>query len=1395
VDSPDVGIGVLGPLTIDGAGPDSRIGPRDRMVLAALVTVGSEALRLERLAEAVWGECPPVSWRKVLHGCVARLRRVLGTAAIVTVPDGYRLAAAASEIDARCFEQLLGRARDQLALDAADRALFLAGEALALWRGPALPELEGWEPGRVEAGRLEELRRDAEELRVEAAVRAGRQSEVLADAQAQVVAAPLRERRWVLLAQAQYGAGRQGEALASLRRARQVLTAELGLDPGPELAGVERAILRQDPSLGPPEQRPPHGSAACPYPGLVPYDVDDAETFFGRDDDIAQCLRRLATAGVLVVVGASGSGKSSLVRAGVAAALRAQGRPVTVVHPGPHPMRSLSVLPESGPAPALVVDQCEEVLTLCTEPAEQGEFITALAGYPARSPLVVALRADRLGEICEHAGFARLVENGLYLLSSMREGQVRTAIEGPARQTGLLLEPGLVDLLQRDVDCEPGPLPLLSHALRQTWRRREGRTLTVAGYRATGGIRGAVANTAEDLYERTPVAFRPLLRDLLLRLVAVTPEGEANRGRIPRRLIATGPAQEQLLERLVAARLVTADEDTVALAHEALTRVWPRMRAWLDEDAEGQRIRRHLSFAADAWEAMSRPDSELYRGARLARAAEWRERSAPSLSAAEDAFLTAAGRLADAERALTARTNRRLRTLLTVALVLLVAAGGAGVYALRQAGRAGDAALSAEARRISALAQTTANADKSLLLAAGAIRMDDTAATRAGLLAVLGRDPQLIRVLGGPEREAGRLAVSADGTTLLVLNGTRAGLFDTRTHAGTWRPPAVAAEDLPTTAAAIRPDGGQIAIPYGPIERPAVRLIDVGTGLVRTIRPVRLPFDCDAKAVAYSADGRLLAVAYRRDQYEYEYTHVRIWQTGAVDRPPTTLNAPWLTDLIRFSPDGRMLYTAGNGRLSVFDAVTGRLVRSTALTGLALDLSPDGRLLATASPRSGEVVLSDAASGAVRARLAASGAGLVQQVRFSADGRLLAAATADNTTTVFVTATGRSAELLQGHANTVVDLAFGRDGATLYTSDRDGTTLVWDLRGDRRFVARRVVAGPGNAPITSAVIAPDGSAAAFVSVRAGPGGRPHSSLRVTDLAGGRTRTLVDVGPGRYPGVAWRPDGARLATTDGQGRVRVWDAVTGQRLADRQVSHTAVHGVVYSRDGSRLIVTDDRVLELDGQSLRTLTDQLRLPGEVPWRPVLSPDGRTLVALDFVPAEAVPPEAARSIAYADLDRARARDLPVGVAGAAAIFAPDGRRLAVGGHAGDLVLIDTGNGLALRSPVIAHDGPAGPLAYSADGRTVVAGGPDGQVSVWDGRTGELLGVITPAAPGVHTYPAFQPDGHTVVIASSDGTVHIWDTRPAEWIAYACRVAGRDLTAAERTEAAGEHAPAAAC
>ena len=335
VDIRDVGIAVLGPLELDGTA--STMGLRDRVVLEALAVRPGTVVRAESLAEAIWGETPPPSWPKVVQGCVSRLRKTLGTDVIETAEHGYRLRVHVDHLDHLRFERLVGRARELLTLGEPERADYLLREALDLWRGDPFTELNGWAPGLIELERLVELHHDAEELHVEAMLRSGRHDDVLAPAVRLLHDAPFRERRWGLLALAQYQSGRQRDALDTLHRARSVMVNELGLDPGPDLTALEQAILRQDPSLAV-QAALPEPSPVCPYPGLVAYDIQDAGSFFGREADVEACLGHLDAGSALAIVGASGSGKSSLARAGVAAALERDGRRVRVVTPGRHPM-------------------------------------------------------------------------------------------------------------------------------------------------------------------------------------------------------------------------------------------------------------------------------------------------------------------------------------------------------------------------------------------------------------------------------------------------------------------------------------------------------------------------------------------------------------------------------------------------------------------------------------------------------------------------------------------------------------------------------------------------------------------------------------------------------------------------------------------------------------------------------------------------------------------------------------------------------------------------------------------------------------------------------------------------------------------------------------------------
>ena len=389
----DVRVRVLGPVTVVGAGP---LQGRDRRVLGALVVEAGRVCPPDRLAEALYGSAPPATWRKVIHGSVGRLRHALGAQAILTVDGGYRLELGDDQVDVRRVERMIVEAERLSGVGEPERAALKMTEALELVAGEPFADLDGWEPGVAAAAAVSELVRRAEEELVAAWLAAGQYGEALRAASEQVVREPLREQRWAALALAQYRAGRQGEALRTIHRARRVLADELGLDPGPELRTLERAILAHEPHLAGPPLVEGWWAGGCPYRGLAAYDVDDGDWFFGREREIADCLGIVDTTGFVAIVGASGSGKSSLARAGVAPALRRHGRDVAVINPGAQPN---DVLAGVVPGSVLVVDQLEELFVLCDDDGARARFTSAVCRWAASAPVVVTLRADHLGEV------------------------------------------------------------------------------------------------------------------------------------------------------------------------------------------------------------------------------------------------------------------------------------------------------------------------------------------------------------------------------------------------------------------------------------------------------------------------------------------------------------------------------------------------------------------------------------------------------------------------------------------------------------------------------------------------------------------------------------------------------------------------------------------------------------------------------------------------------------------------------------------------------------------------------------------------------------------------------------------------------------------------------------
>jgi hypothetical protein len=456
---------------------------------------------------------------------------------------------------------------------------------------------------------------------------------------------------------------------------------------------------------------------ACPFKGLASFDVADADAFFGRERLVAELVARLPGATLLGVVGPSGSGKSSIVRAGLAAALASgalpgsEGWTQAVIRPGEHPLEELSRARREWPGMKLllVVDQLEEVFTLCRDEAERLVFLDALTRPAPDETFVIAVRADFYGRFAALPSLAALLAENHVLVGPMSAEDLRRAIELPARRAGISVEPALVDALVSDVVDEPGGLPLLSTTLVELWQHRDGRTLRLETYRESGGVRGAVARIAEEAYEGFTPEQRQTARRILLRLASADGEDAVRRrAPLPELELETNEDAARVVTVLTETRLVTVSEDALEVAHEALLREWPRLRDWLEEDAEGRRLHGHLIRSAQEWDDAGRDPAELYRGARLAAAVDWATDHDAELNELESAFVAESQAASEAESRRIRRTNRRLRVLLTGAVVFLVAAVAGGSLAVLQ---------SVEARRESDRAERAARVSQALALA------------------------------------------------------------------------------------------------------------------------------------------------------------------------------------------------------------------------------------------------------------------------------------------------------------------------------------------------------------------------------------------------------------------------------------------------------------------------------------------------------------------------------------------------------------------------------------------------------------------------------------------------------------------------------------------------------
>ncbi|MFI6095774.1 hypothetical protein ACIA8G_09490 [Lentzea sp. NPDC051213] len=1048
----------------------------------------------------------------------------------------------------------------------------------------------------------------------------------------------------------------------------------------------------------------------APYLGLAAFQAEDAARFHGREAVVAGLVAKLADTRFLGVFGPSGCGKSSLLRAGLVPAL---GIRSVVLTPTAHPVAELRA--RTSDQELIVVDQFEEIFTLCRDEAERDEFVSALLARRAR--VVVAGRVDFLGRCAAMPALVDALRDAQLLVGPMNADELRRAIEVPAATAGLALEPEMVTAALTDAHGRPGALPLLSHALLETWRRRENATLTLNGYREAGGVSGAIAATAEDVYTRLDEQSRDAVRGVLLRLVSSEDDRVGVRSRAAlEEILGAGDrdATAAALDALTTARLVVVTEGGAELAHEAMIEAWPRLRGWTDENRERLRRHRDLTAAAHAWVCVGRDPGALYRGVRLATARAIAETPDwPALSTElEREFLEASSAQENSELATSARHTRRLRTLVRTLAVLLVVCAVVAVAAVVQRRAAVAEQHVAQSRQLALQAQDLSESwpDAARTLAVSAYRTAPTAEALGALLSTAAYKPA--RTVFKDHRGAVR-AVALSG------NGKLASAGDDRSVLV--RDPGSAPVALTGHQASVH------ALAFHPSAPVVVSGSDDGQIIVWDLRnrtPVQqisLPHS-RITGLEFSADGRWLAsVSQDGTALLWEKPDAQ-WRESA--RIPHDLGA---LNGVTLSGNGDLVALAGKHGALVYDrnAKTGRTHRDHDGAVRTIALSPDGTVIATGGEDS-QVVLraGDAAPEFLRRHTAS-----LRSVRFTPDGGKLMSASDDGSirwwsvpdggwltgligrTGAFfaaalspdgtrIAAGGDDSVSLwpealppfTGHAVPPFAVATTADG-TVATGGADRAIMVWGADGARRHV----LTAP--ATVKSLLFHPDGTL-----LSAGEDG----PVTVWDIAA-RTPVRTFAGhQGPVTGLSLNPKGDLAASGGADRTIRLFDPRTPAPARVLPAAHTAeVDALQFSPDGNLLASggEDGRLVLWDvehDRRLAVLSERNTALRDI----AFTPDGATLITGD----------ASGTITLWDVAERREIGTLPGQRGAVREIAVSENLLAVAGSDTTITLWDTATRTQIAS-LTGHAGPANALAFGGqDGRTLASTGADPRVILWD-------------------------------------------------------------------------------